>query len=66
MKVARVGKKELLNDHCIILYETVDGHDVEERVVGGQSCSALLDQLDHRRDVGDLRGEGRGDGGLGL
>ena len=42
-------------DH--ILGEGIGGHDVEKGEIGGQSSSALLDELNHGRNIGDLRGK---------
>jgi hypothetical protein len=64
VEVGRVGVKELTDDGGGVLDQGVAGHDIEEGEISGEACPALLDELDHRGDVGHLRSERGRDGRL--
>lgn len=47
VEVPREPVEELHDEHRVVLHQAVDGHDIEQRVVGGQPSPALFQQLDH-------------------
>lgn len=66
LEIGWVLQEHLQNHSSRKLDQRIDGHNVEQREIGGQTGPALLNQLHHRRNVCYLGRERGGDGCLSL